>query len=266
MHFILIKPPLVDQEKVTALQDISALTGARVLFDVGEFMALRPEDVGFARRLWSTAIKFGIIAGARHGEMLRGRIDAVRTAIANFNDRKDWEQLRKLRWRLAQLTGGMAVLQVGAVTKAAADTRKEHAERLIQVLQAAVGAGLVAGGGAALLACLPAVEQAAASAETLDEQAGVQALAQALSAPMAAIVTNAGLRPAPVLAHVKQAGACYGFDVHRGAVVNMFDAPIVDSLPVVERALQTAASVVAMAVTTTCVVLQRKHYPGRATP
>ncbi|MCL5998573.1 MAG: hypothetical protein M1546_21330, partial [Chloroflexi bacterium] len=122
LGLILIKLPIVGDEKLTALQDISALTGARILFDIGELMALQQEDAGFARRMWSTAIKFGIIAGARNGEMLRARADAVRTAIANFNDKKEWEQLRKLRWRLAQLTGGIAVLQIGAVTRSAADT------------------------------------------------------------------------------------------------------------------------------------------------
>ncbi|MCL4507459.1 MAG: hypothetical protein M1434_13725 [Chloroflexi bacterium] len=266
MRFILIKSPHIDAEQLIALHDISALTSARVLFDVGEFMTLKPADVGFARRIWSTSIKSGIIGGRREGNTLRGRIQLVRDAIAGFNDKKEWDQLDKLRWRLAQLTGGIAVLQVGALTSSLADTRKEHAQRLIHVLQSAVGSGVVAGGGAALLGCALAVEQAARRCVQGDEQYGARCIAQALSAPLAVLAYNAGYEPAPTLSRVKRAKAGHGFDVRSGQVVDMWDAGIVDSLPVVERAIQTAASVGAMTITTTAVVHQRKSYPGPVVP
>jgi chaperonin GroEL len=266
LQFILIEAPSVDEERLTALHDISALTGARLLFDIGELMRVRAEDIGFARRLWATAKKFGIIAGRSDGEMLRGRAETVRAAIANFSDKKNWEQLDKLRWRLAQLTGGIAVLQVGALTRALADTRRDHAKRLIQVLQYATGNGLVVGGGAAYIACRAAVEQAAAQTDNADERYGVRCVAQALTAPLGVLAHNAGYDSAPVISSVKQAEPEHGFDARSGKIVNLWDAGIVDALLVVERALQTAASVTAMAITTDAVIHQRKSYPGPATP
>jgi chaperonin GroEL len=266
MSFVLVKAPGTGDDRMTALQDISALTGARILFTVGEFTTLKPEDMGYARRMWSTAIKFGIIAGRRDGDVLRGRIEHVRRAIANFNDKKKSEELPKLRWRLAQLTGGLAVLQVGALTRPLADTRKETAERIIQVLQQATSEGLVAGGGTALLFSRAAVLQAAGQCTDPDEQYGMRCVAQALGTPLSAIVHNAGYEPKQVAAQVLQTGDGSGFDVCSGKFADMWDAGIVDSLPVIERAVQTAASVATMAVITTCVVHQKKHYPGVPTP
>jgi chaperonin GroEL len=267
IRFVLVKAPGTGEEHVAALQDISALTGARILFTPEEFTLVTAEDMGYARRMWSTAIKFGIIAGRRQGDVLRAQVEVVRNTIANFNDKKEWPMLRKLRWRLARLTGGIAVLQVGALTRDLADTRREQGERLVQTLQQALSGGLVAGGGAALLACQAVVERAAAD-ESLkyDERYGVRCVAEALRAPISLIAHNAGLEPKPLVAQVLQAGGESGIDALNGQVVDMWEAGIIDALPVIERAVQTAASVAVMAVTTHVVVHQKKHYPGLPTP
>jgi chaperonin GroEL len=264
--FVLIKAPSVDAERHTAMHDISALTGARVLFDVSEFMSLTPEDIGFARRMWATGAKFGIIGGRRDGDALRGRVEQVRAAIAGFNDKKAWDEITKLRWRLAQLTGGIAVLQVGDLTEPLANTRKEHAERLIQVLQLAVGNGIVAGGGSALLACTPAVEEAAQLCDDPDICFGMRCVGRGFVAPIEVIAHNAGFDPASIRSQAIQAAPGYGFDARTGQIVNMWQVGIVDSLPVVERAIQTAASVAAMIITTTAVIHQKKSYPGPVVP
>lgn len=251
---------------MTALHDIAALTGARILYDIGEFMHIKPEDLGFARRFWATSIKFGIISGKRQGDVLRGRIAGVREAIAGFTDKNQWDQLKKLRLRLAQMTGGFATLLVGGMTKSLAETRMEQAERIIHVLQGVVGSGLVAGGGAALLACSRVVEQQARQTEDVDLQYGIRCVGQALSAPMAVIAHNAGFESTEVLARLRHEAEGHGFDVRSGQIANMWHSGIMDSLVVMERALQTAASVAIMSLTTTCVVHHRKAYRGLPTP
>lgn len=264
--FVLAKSPFVQEDRMTALHDIAALTGARILYDIGEFMHVTPSDLGFARRLWATSIKLGIISGKRQGNVLRGRIAAVREAIAGFTDKKHWDQLKKLRLRLAQMTGGFATLLVGGMTKSLAETRKEQAERIIHVLQGVVGSGLVAGGGAALLACARVVEQQARQEADVDLQYGIRCVGQALGAPMAIIAHNAGYESSEVLARVRHETEGHGFDVRSGQVVDMWQSGIMDSFVVIERALQTAASVAIMSLTTTCVVHHRKFYAGLPTP
>ena len=266
MRFVIIKAPFVDAERATALYDMGALTSARVLIDVSEFMSLTPADVGFARRVWATGIKCGIIAGQRMGDALRGRIDDVRHAVADFNDKKAWDDIRKLRWRLAQLTGGTAVLQVGDLTKPLADTRKEHAERMIQVLQLASDQGVVTGGGSALLACAHVVNEAIQHCDDPDIRFGMQSVERSLVAPVQVIAHNAGFDSGAIRSLARQAPDGYGFDARTGAIVDMWQSGIVDPLYVIERAIQTAASIVGMATTTTAVVHQKKSYPGPVVP
>ena len=266
VKFVLVRSPFANEERMAALHDISALTGARLLYDVGEFMNVTSADVGFARRMWATSIKFGVISGRHQADALRGRIAAVRQAIAGFTDKKHWEELKKLRLRLAQLTGGLATLLVGGPVKTIAQTRLEHAERIIQVLQGAVDRGVVPGGGAALLACAQAVEKLALDTVDVDEQFGIRCVGQALSVPMLTIVHNAGFDSSSILAKVKLEPTGYGYDVRAEKIAEMSKSGIVDSFAVVERALQTAASVSIMTLTTTCVIHQKGNYPGVPTP
>lgn len=266
MSFVLVKAPFVDADRMVALHDISALTGARALFDVSEFTHLTADDLGFARRIWSTEIKFGIIGGRRDGDAIRGRIQQVREAIATFNEKKSWDEIKKLRWRLAQLTGGTAVLQVGDLTKPLAESRKEHAERLIQVLQQAVGSGIVTGGGSSLRACELAVQTAEQNCADPDIRYGIHCIGNCLQVPAEVIAHNAGFEPSNVRAMSKITDPGHGFDVRKGKVVDMWRAGIVDSLPVLECAVRTAASVAAMIITTSVVVHQKKSYPGPVVP
>jgi chaperonin GroEL len=176
---------------------------------------------------------------------------------------------RRFGTTVAALTGGMGVLKVGTNSKLATDLRKSQAERAFKVLSSIQRTGVVAGGGAALVHCIPAVRQAAAAEPDEDIRNGMQVLAAALDAPMRRLLHNAGLRPPSVaIAKVAEAGApatynLAGGDVERGAVADAFAAGVVDAAGVVEAILQTAVSGASMALSTDAIVYHRN--PPQAT-
>lgn len=251
-----IKAPNFDAKRAVAVQDIAALTGARVLFGNGDvFATITADDIGEVRRAWATAKQFGLIGGRRDPVALRASIAAVRKRIA---ETADLNEIAELRLRLGRLCGGLAILRVGAVTSKVQEERKEQAQRLARALQTSARRGLVAGGGATLFAAAPSAVDPGASG---DAAWGQRCVARALEAPLTTIVANAGYDAPEIVAQVRAArrkgGGPMGFDARRGEVVDMRAAGVLDSAEVLERALRTAGSLAAMAITTDAVILHK---------
>jgi chaperonin GroEL len=258
-----IKAPGFDAKRAVALQDIAALTGARVVFEDGAgFAHLAQDDLGEVRRAWATAKQFGLIGGRRDPMTLRASVAAVR---ARIEDTTDLSEINELRQRLGRLCGGLAIVRVGAATSKMQEARKDEALRLARALQMAARRGVLAGGGAALFRAGKDV-RTRAQGQANDEADivwGVRCVAHALEAPLAVIAANAGFESPDIVGQVRSvqrngAEAGHGFDARRGVVTDMRAAGILDSAEIVEHALRIAGSLVGMAITTDAVVLHRK--------
>jgi chaperonin GroEL len=161
----------------------------------------------------------------------------------------------KMRERLGKLSGGLAILKVGAPTELERDEKKLQAEDAVVGTRLALESGVVAGGGSALLACIPAVEGLQLDG---DERMGAEILARALEAPTRQILQNGGFAPNPLIAELRRRPPGWGFDVIGGEIVNMWDAGIIDPLKVVRTALEAATSTAMMALTTEALVRKAK--------
>ena len=254
MKLALIKTPFVEGDRAITLEDISMLTGARIIVGGGEgFAAVQPEDVGEVRRLWCNSSKFGLIGGRRDGLGLRERIRMVRKEITGL---RDLDRLPKLQQRLGRLLASWAILRVGGTTSGQAEARQDQARRYVRTLQTALRQGVVAGGGAAFVACQSALK--GKNMSSVDAQMGVNCVRAALAAPFSAILENAGYDASPWVVHIQKAGAPHGVDARSEKLVNMVEAGIVDSLEVLEQALRIAGSTAAMVLTTDAVVHHKK--------
>lgn len=260
-----VKAPGSDAKRAVALQDLAALTGARVLIgNAATFAQLTPEDVGHVRRAWATARQFGVIGGKRDPMALRRAIASVRQKI---DETANLDEIAELRTRLGRLCGGLAIVRVGGITNKVQESRRDEATRLSRTLQMAARRGYVAGGGAALFkvarSLLNEGERSKGRTGGDDVALGVRCLAHALEAPLMTIAANAGFDPSEVAGQMRaalgaDAHADCGFDVRDGRVTDMLAAGIVDLAEVVERAVRVAGSLAATAITTDVVVHHRK--------
>ncbi|MCS6846326.1 MAG: TCP-1/cpn60 chaperonin family protein [Anaerolineae bacterium] len=259
-----VKAPGFDAKRAVALQDLAALTGARVLIgDAATFAKVTPEDVGSVRRAWATARQFGVIGGKRDPVALRSAIASVRRKI---DETVNLDEIAELRLRLGRLCGGLAIVRVGGATSKIQESRRDEAVRLSRTLQMAAGRGYVAGGGAALFKVAQSLLNDAGRSDGRagdDVAFGVRCLARALESPLMTIAANAGFDPSEVAGQVRAAlcadpHADCGFDVRDGCVMDMMAAGIVDSAEVIERAVRVASSLAATAITTDAVVHHRK--------
>jgi chaperonin GroEL len=210
-------------------------------------------ELGRARLVQVSTDKLAIVGGAGHQALIDERRRALRGQLARAEDE---DARRKLIERLGKLAGGMAVLKLGAASHTERAVRKELAERFIRFMPMALEEGVVPGGGAAYLACQPAL---APIVDGSDEEAvGAALVRDALESPMACLTCNAGQASASILAEVRRHGAGFGYDVIGERVVDMWSANILDATKVARVALETAVSVAAMALTTEAIVLRRK--------
>jgi chaperonin GroEL len=251
---------LVGEERATALQDLTLLSGATLLgTNAGRDAAkATAADLGFVLRAEFNAQKLAVIAEPARRAAVQDEIATVRRRLDQMTlDDKDRPALAR---RLAMLSGGLGVLKVGAVSKLATELRKSQAERTLQVLSAVQRSGLVAGAGAAFIHCIPAVQAAAANEDLTDDvRVGLRVLADALSAPTRQILHNARIEPpAVVIDRIASAGPRATYDWEQGAVVDAHAAGVVDAAGVLLAVLQTAASGAMMALSTDAVVYHKK--------
>lgn len=255
-------PGFGKEEQVTALEDLAILTGGRPFIQVAgdTFEPIKVEHFGQARRVWADPRNFGIIGGKGDPRRLRRHIAALRAA---YNGTEDTVLQGKLLSRIGKLLGGSATLWIGGATELEINERQEVAERTAAAMRGAMMEGVMPGGGVALLACRPALQQRLDQAADTDERAAYQILLAALAVPLRTLVSNAGYDPSEVMAQINLAGPGYGFDVVAGRVVEMRQAGICDAAVVQKTAVYNAISSAALALTID-VLVHRNGQPEHA--
>ena len=240
------------------LRDLAVLCGA-TLIDTNAGRRLeefRLEDFGGARRVVARRKDFTLVSPRGSIPEIRSRIAKLQAEIAQEGPTARPDMLRR---RLANMSGGTAILKIGAFTKIEGQLKRKSAEDAIRSVRAALKEGTVPGGGAAYMGCIPAVEDLTTKTQDADEAMGVRTAASALTAPLRQIASNAGYEASTVVAKVGPGAPECGFDAVSGQYVNMREAGIVDPVKVLRLALEMAARTAVMVLTTEAVVLtQRK--------
>jgi chaperonin GroEL len=237
------------------LQDMATLTGGQV---ISEEIGLKLENatldlLGKARRVIITKDDTTIVEGGGSEEEVKGRIAQIKREIDDTDS--DWDR-EKLQERLAKLAGGVAVVKVGAATEVELKEKKHRIEDALSATRAAVEEGIVAGGGTALIRSRKAVNKLAATLES-DEATGANIVAKALEAPLRWIAANAGLEGAVVVQQVEAAKGNIGLNALTGELEDLVKAGIIDPAKVTRSALQNAASVAGLLLTTEALVADK---------
>ena len=244
---VAIKAPGFGDRRKRILEDIAAVTGAQVIDkDFGMTMADAPIDMlGHAKTVKVTKDSALIVDGAGDKKAIDDRIGQIKAELERVDSDFDREKLQE---RLAKLSGGVAVLKVGAATESELKEKKSRIEDALQATRAAVEEGIVAGGGVALVDALPALDNIASVDK--DEEVGVAIIRKALEAPMRAIAQNAGFEGSVVVERVKGMGKGEGLNCANGEYGNMIEMGVNDPVKVTRTALQSAASVAALILIT----------------
>ena len=263
LNVVCVKAPGFGDRRKEMLQDIAILTGGQVISEELGY-ELKTADIsmlGRARQVKVTKENTVIVDGAGDSEAIKNRVAQIRSQIAVTTSDYDKEKLQE---RLAKLAGGVAVIKVGAATETEMKEKKLRIEDALNATKAAVEEGIVAGGGVAYVNAIPAVEALQASADG-DEKTGVRIIAKALEAPIRQIAANAGLDGSVILENVKKSGKTgYGFDAYKEEYCDMVSAGIVDPAKVTRSALENAASVASMVLTTESLVADKPEPPAPA--
>ena len=250
-----VKAPGFGDRRKAMLQDMAVLTGGQV---VSEEVGLKLENVtldllGRAKRVIITKDNTTIVDGAGEADDVAGRINQIKAEIDNTDS--DWDR-EKLQERLAKLAGGVAVIKVGAATEVELKEKKHRIEDAVSATRAAIEEGVVAGGGTALVRARSAVKSVVESLEG-DEATGARTVYDSLTAPARLIADNAGLEGAITVQQVEGASGSMGLNAASGEMVDLVKAGIIDPAKVTRAALQNAASIAALVLTTECLVADK---------
>jgi chaperonin GroEL len=237
------------------LQDIAILTGGQVISEeVGLKLETATLDLlGKAKKMIITKDETTLVEGAGDDDDIKGRINQIKAEIENTDSDYDREKLQE---RLAKLSGGVAVLKVGAATEVELKEKKHRIEDAVSTTKAAIEEGVVPGGGVALLRSQAAV-LAAAALLTGDEATGARLVAKALEAPLKQIAENAGMEGGVVVEKVRNLTGSNGLNAATGEYVDLVQLGVIDAAKVTRSALQNAASIAALFLTTECVIADK---------
>ena len=263
LNVVCVKAPGFGDRRKEMLQDIAILAGGTVISEeVGlELKNATVDMLGRARQVKVTKENTTIVDGAGDATAIKDRVAQIRSQIANTTSDYDKEKLQE---RLAKLAGGVAVIKVGAATETEMKEKKLRIEDALNATRAAVEEGVVAGGGTIFVNVIPAVEALLNTVEG-DEKTGVQIIAKALEAPIRQIAANAGLDGSVILEKVRNSGKVgYGFDAYKEEYCDMVSAGIIDPAKVTRSALENAASVSSMVLTTESLVADKPEPPAPA--
>ena len=257
LNVVAVKAPGFGDRRKEMLEDIAILTGGEVITsDLGlELKDTTIEQLGKAKQVKVQKENTIIVDGAGDKEALSSRVRQIRTSIEETKSEYDKEKLQE---RLAKLAGGVAVIEVGAATEVEMKEKKLRIEDALSATKAAVEEGIVAGGGTALINVIPDVEKAMNKLQE-DEKLGAKIVLKALEEPAKQIAINAGLEGAVILEKIKSSSQGVGFDSSKEEYVDMKKAGIVDPTKVTRSALQNAASIAGMFLTTESVVTDKKE-------
>ena len=265
LNVVCVKAPGFGDRRKEMLQDIAILTGGTVISEeVGlELKTATVDMLGRARQVKVTKENTTIVDGAGDAQAIKDRVGQIRNQIAVTTSDYDKEKLQE---RLAKMAGGVAVIKVGAATETEMKEKKLRIEDALNATRAAVEEGVVAGGGTIFVNVIPAVEALLDSVDG-DEKTGVRIIAKALEAPIRQIAANAGLDGSVILEKVRNSGKLgYGFDAYKEEYCDMVAAGIIDPAKVTRSALENAASVSAMVLTTESLVADKPEPPAPAAP
>ncbi len=259
-----VKAPGFGDRRKAMLQDIATLTGGTVISEeLGRKLdSVTLADLGQAHKMVSTKDETTIIGGKGDKEVIAERVAQIKQQISQTTSDFDREKLQE---RLAKLSGGVAVIEIGAATEVEMKDKKYRIEDALNATRAAVEEGIVAGGGTTFLDILPALDKLEVEG---DEKVGVNIVKRAIEEPVRQIAQNAGLEGSVVVENVKKAGTGIGFNALKNEYVDMLQAGIVDPAKVTRSALQNAASIASMVLTTETLVADKpeKEAPAPAAP
>lgn len=256
-----VKAPGFGDRRKAMLEDIAVLTGGTVISEeIGRKLdSVTLEDLGRARQVRASKEETTIVDGAGDKGQISGRVEQIKKQIADTTSDFDREKLQE---RLAKLAGGVAVIEIGAATEVELKEKKLRIEDALNATRAAVEEGIVAGGGTTFIDILPALDKLTAEG---DVQTGINIVKRAIEEPVRQIANNAGLEGSVVVENVKKAGKGKGFNALTDAYVDMIAEGIVDPAKVTRSALQNAASIAAMVLTTETLVADKPE-PAPAMP
>ena len=257
-----VKAPGFGDRRKAMLEDIAILTGGNVITEeLGRKLdSVELEDLGRARQVRASKEETTIVDGAGDKAQIASRVEQIKKQIKETTSDFDKEKLQE---RLAKLAGGVAVIEIGAATEVELKDKKLRIEDALNATRAAVEEGIVAGGGTTFIDILPALDKIAAEG---DVKTGVQLVRRAVEEPVRQIANNAGLEGSVVVENVKKADTGVGFNALTGEYIDMIGAGIVDPAKVTRSALQNAASIAAMVLTTETLVADKPEKEAPAAP
>ena len=264
LHVAAVKAPGFGDRRKAMLEDIAVLTGGKVITDdLGiKLESVEISDLGSAKRVTISKENTTIIEGAGSSEAITGRVNQIRKQIEDTTSDYDREKLQE---RLAKLAGGVAVINVGAATETEMKEKKARVEDALHATRAAVEEGIVPGGGTALIRALKAAQDAkfSDSASNEDERTGMGIVARAVEAPLRQLAANAGREGALIVENVKTNKAGHGYNVATDKYEDLIASGVVDPTKVTRSALQHAASIAGLLLTTECLITEKPE-PAKA--
>jgi chaperonin GroEL len=248
-----VKAPAFGDRRKAMLEDIAILTGGKCITeDLGiKLESIEIADLGRAKNVIVDKENTTIVEGGGKSSEIQGRVNQIRRQIEETTSDYDREKLQE---RLAKLAGGVAIIHVGAATETEMKEKKARVEDALHATRAAVEEGIVPGGGVALLRCLAAIS--ALKLEEADEQIGVEIVKRAIEAPLRVLASNAGVEGSLIVQEVKKRKGNEGYNVATGEYVDLVKAGVVDPKKVTRSALQNAASIAGLLLTTECLVTE----------
>jgi len=258
LHVAAVKAPGFGDRRKAMLEDLAILTGGKMISeDMGAKLEnAKIEDLGRARKITIDKDNTTIIDGAGDRAALEGRVKQIRAQIEESTSDYDKEKLQE---RLAKLVGGVAVIKVGAATETEMKEKKARVEDALNATRAAVEEGIIPGGGVAYLRTLPALDKMKLEG---DEQVGVSIVKKALEEPLKMIAANAGMEGSIVVEKVKEKKGAFGFNAQTDQYGDMIEAGVIDPTKVARFALQNAASVASLMLTTQCMIADKPEEKG----
>ena len=250
-----VKAPGYGDRRKAMLEDIAILTGGKVLSEDAGFKLEKADidDLGEAAKVIIDKENTIVVGGKGGSDMIQGRIEQIRQEIKNTTSDYDREKLEE---RLGKLTGGVALIQVGATTEAEMKEKKARVEDALNATRAAVEEGIVPGGGVAFIRCLPALKEI--KLDDPDEQAGVEIVKKALEEPLKEIANNAGANGIVVVEKVKEnSNKNFGFNALTEEYEDMVQAGVIDPTKVSRIALQNAVSIASLLITTEAMIAEK---------
>ncbi len=263
LNVVCVKAPGFGDRRKEMLEDIAILTGGTVISEVKGMQLAQASvaDLGTAEKVTVNKDNTVIVNGSGSKEAIAQRVGQIKSQIETTTSNYDKEKLQE---RLAKLAGGVAVLYIGAPSEVEMKEKKDRVDDALSATRAAIAEGIVPGGGVAYIRTLPALDQL--KGDNDDENTGIQIIRRAIEEPFRQIVENAGVEGAVILQKVKDGSGDFGYNARTGEFENFLKSGVIDPAKVTRVALENAASIAGMFLTTECVIADKKDPAAQAAP